>query len=286
MRVKAVIPAAGLGSRFLPATKAQPKEMLAIVDKPVIQYIVEEALDAGVDEVIIVSSRDKASIEEQFTPNAQLEAHLRKVGKDSYADAVRHAGELPVTFTYQDEPLGLGHAVYCAAAKTEGEPVMVMLGDVLVPDQTVCNRMRTVSDEHGGASVIAVVPVPDEEVSRFGIVGGDNLGGGIWKVDQMVEKPSLEQAPSNLAIFGRYLLTPTVMGLLAQTKPGAGGEIQLTDALVALLAQEDVYALVIDPNEGFDTGTVATWIEANVAMAMRNPKIASHLKKTIGGLFA
>lgn len=284
--MKAVIPAAGLGSRFLPATKAQAKEMLPIVDKPAIQYIVEEALAFGADEVVVVNSRGKKSLEDHFSPNPALVAELRGRGKDRYADAVERAGELPVSFVYQDEPLGLGHAVHVAAPVTGEEPFMVMLGDVLVPGNDVCQRMVEVSRQHGGASVIAVAPVPDEEVSRFGIVGGKDLGGGVWKLDTMVEKPALEDAPSNLSIFGRYLLTPAVMDLLAETGPGAGGEIQLTDALVALLGREDVYALVIDGSEGFDTGTVPSWIAANVALGMRDPKTAAYLKEAVGGLFA
>lgn len=284
--MKAVIPAAGLGSRFLPATKAQPKEMLPVVDKPAIQYIVEEALEAGVDEVIIVNSRDKKSIEDQFSPHDVLVKHLRGVGKDAYADAVEHAGALPVKFVYQDEPLGLGHAVHVAAPETGDDMFFVMLGDVLVPDNAMCQKMRAISDEHGGASVIAVLPVSDDEVSRFGIIGGDDLGNGVWKVTEMVEKPALEDAPSNLASFGRYLLSPTVMELLATTEPGAGGEIQLTDALVSLLDREDMYALVIDPSDGYDTGTVPSWIAANVAQAMKDPKIATYLKETVGPLFA
>lgn len=283
--MKAVIPAAGLGSRFLPATKAQPKEMLPVVDKPAIQYIVEEALEAGVDEVIIVNSRDKKSIEDQFSPHDVLVKHLRGVGKDAYADAVEHAGALPVKFVYQDEPLGLGHAVHVAAPETGDDMFFVMLGDVLVPDNAMCQKMRAISDEHGGASVIAVLPVSDDEVSRFGIIGGDDLGNSVWKVTEMVEKPALEDAPSNLASFGRYLLSPTVMELLATTEPGAGGEIQLTDALVSLLDREDMYALVIDPSDGYDTGTVPSWIAANVAQAMKDPKIAAYLKETVGPLF-
>lgn len=284
--MKAVIPAAGLGSRFLPATKAQPKEMLPVCGKPAIQYIVEEALEAGVDEVIVVNSRDKRSIEDQFTPNDALVNHLRGVGKHSYADAVEHAGSLPVSFVYQDEPLGLGHAVHVAASQTGDDMFFVMLGDVLVPDNAMCQRMREVSEAHGNASVIAVVPVPDEEISRYGIIAGEDLGDGVWKVTEMVEKPALEDAPSNLASFGRYLLTPTVMELLATTEPGAGGEIQLTDALVALLEREDMYALVIDPADGYDTGTVHSWVAANVAQAMKDPETAAYLKQAVGGLFA
>ena len=284
--MKAVLPAAGLGSRFLPATKAQPKEMLPVLDKPAIQYIVEEALEAGVDEVIIVNSRDKKSIEDQFSPHDALVEHLRGVGKDTYADAIEHAGALPVSFVYQDEPLGLGHAVHVAASETGDDMFFVMLGDVLVPENGICQRMREISEAHGNASVIAVLPVSDDEVSRFGIIGGEDLGDGVWKVTEMIEKPALEDAPSNLASFGRYLLTPKVMELLATTEPGAGGEIQLTDALVSLLDHEDMYALVIDPRDGYDTGTVPSWIAANVAQAMKDPKIAAYLKETVGSLFA
>ena len=170
--VKALIPAAGMGTRFLPATKAQPKEMLLVVDRPVIQYVVEEGLASGADEVVIVNSREKKSIEKHFSPDPALVATLRERGKDAYADEVERVDNLNVSYMYQDEPLGLGHAIHCAAEKTAGEPFFVLLGDVIVPDNNICPRMLEVSRAHGGASVIAVVAVPDSEVSRFGIVGG------------------------------------------------------------------------------------------------------------------
>ena len=221
--MKALIPAAGLGSRFLPATKAQPKEMLLVVDRPVIQYVVEEGLASAADEVIIINSHDKKSIEEHFTPNPALEAELRSRGKDKYADKVAHAGNLNVSYVYQDEPVGLGHAVHCAA----------------------------------------VLPVAKEEVDRFGVIAGEALSDDVWKVSSLVEKPAVEEAPSNLAVFGRYLLSPRVMELLAEVKPGAGGEIQLTDALDAVLKEEEMYALVIDPEDGYDTGTIESWLDTN-----------------------
>ena len=271
--MKALIPAAGLGSRFLPATKAQPKEMLLVVDRPAIQYVVEEGLASAADEVVIINSRDKKSIEEHFTPNPELEAMLRERGKDKYADAVAHAGNLNVSYVYQDEPLGLGHAIYCAHEKTAGEPFYVLLGDVLVPDNKMLPAMQAISDAHGGASVIAVMPVPMENVSRFGVIAGSDLGGGVWKIDSLVEKPPVEEAPSNLAVFGRYLLSPRVMELLADAEPTTGGEIQLTDALDAVLEEEEMYALVVDPADGFDTGTVESWLETNnVLFARRNAK--------------
>lgn len=254
-----------MGTRFLPATKAQPKEMLLVVDRPVIQYVVEEGLASGADEVVIVNSRDKKSIEKHFSPDPELVATLRARGKDAYADEVERVGNLNVSYVYQDEPLGLGHAIHCAAEKTADEPFFVLLGDVIVPDNNICPRMLEVSRAHGGASVIAVLPVPDEQVHRFGIIDGApvEVEDGVWKVNSLVEKPALEDAPSNLSVFGRYLLSARVMELLADAKPTVGGEIQLTDALDAVLAEEEMYAVVISDEDGFDTGTVETWLDTN-----------------------
>ncbi len=261
--MKAVIPAAGLGTRFLPATKAVPKEMLPIADKPCIQWVVEEGLASAADEVVIVNSRTKRAIEDHFTPDPDLVTHLRAKGKDALADAVEHAGALNVGFVYQDEALGLGHAVLCAEERVGNEPFYILLGDVIVPDKAMLPAMQAVSDAHGGASVIAVMPVPDEEVDRFGIIAGVEVEDGVWKVEKLVEKPKLEDAPTNLAVFGRYLLTPRTMELLHDVKPGVGGEIQLTDAMDALLLEEDMYALVVDPADGLDSGTFANWLAAN-----------------------
>lgn len=267
--MKALIPAAGLGTRFLPATKAQPKEMLLVVDRPVIQYVVEEGLASAADEVVIINSREKKAIEEHFSPDPDLVALLRARGKDAYADAVEQVGNYNVSYVYQEEALGLGHAIYCAHEKTAGEAFYVLLGDVIVPDNRMLPAMQRVSDEHGGASVIAVIPVPDEQVSRFGIIAGEAVSDDVWKVDKLVEKPKLEEAPSNLAVFGRYLLSPRVMELLADAKPTVGGEIQLTDALDAVLAEEEMYALIVDPADGFDTGTVESWLYTNNVLFRR-----------------
>lgn len=261
--MKALIPAAGLGTRFLPATKAQPKEMLLVVDRPAIQYVVEEGLASAADEVVIINSREKKAIEDHFSPNPELVALLRERGKDTYADAVETVGNYNVSYVYQDEAKGLGHAVHCAADKIDGEAFYVLLGDVLVPDNQILPSMQAVSDAHGGASVIAVMPVAEEEVSRFGVIAGQEIEPGVWKVESLVEKPAREEAPTNLAVFGRYLLSPRVMELLADVEPGVGGEIQLTDALDALLQEEEMYALVVDPSDGFDTGTVESWLETN-----------------------
>lgn len=267
--MKAIIPAAGLGTRFLPVTKAIPKEMLPVVEKPVIQYVVEEALAAQADEVVVVNSREKQAIEAHFAPDDTLEQTLRDKGKDALADKVAHAGSLSVSFVYQDEPLGLGHAVHCAAEKIVDERFFVLLGDVIVPDNDILPAMQAISDAHGGASVISVLPLPEEEIPRYGIIAGAEVEPGVWKVSSMVEKPALENAPSNLGVFGRYLLSPRVMQLLATQAPGAGNEIQLTDALDAVLAEEEMYAYVIDPAGGFDTGTVPAWLATNAELARR-----------------
>lgn len=265
--MKAIIPAAGLGTRFLPATKAVPKEMLLVVDRPAIQYVVEEGLASAADEVIIVNSHDKQAIEDHFKPDPDMVELLRSRGKDALADKVEYVGNLPVTFVYQNEALGLGHAVLCAAEESNGEAFYVLLGDVLVPDNKMLPAMQAVSDAHGGASVIAVMPVPDEEVSRFGVIDGEEVSPGVWKVNSLVEKPPLEEAPTNLAVFGRYLLSPRVMEILKDVKPGVGGEIQLTDAMAELLREEEMYALVVDPRDGFDTGTPESWLASNIAIA-------------------
>lgn len=282
--MKAIIPAAGLGTRFLPETKVEPKELLLLVDRPVIQHIVEEALAAGVDGVVIVNSRSKQAINEHFSPDSELVELLRRRGKEALAAMVEHAGSLPVSFAYQDEPAGLGDAIHCAAQQVGGEPFIVSLGDVVLPDSAVLKRMVELSQEHDGASVIAVVPVPRDEVDRFGVIDGVDLGQGVYRINHMVEKPAVDEAPSNLAIFGRYVLSPAVMEALGHAKPGKGGEIQLTDSLEEVLAKEEMYALVIDPEQGFDTGTPLSWLESNVALALRDPKLGPPLESYLKGL--
>ncbi len=261
--MKALIPAAGLGTRFLPATKAQPKEMLLVVDRPAIQYVVEEGLASGADEVIIINSYGKKAIEEHFSPDPELVKILKERGKADLAALVEYVGSLNVSYVYQTEARGLGDAVCCAANEVGDERFYVLLGDVLVPKNNMLPQMKVVSDAHGGASVIAVMPVPDDQVSRFGVIAGVEVSNGVWKVTKLVEKPAFEDAPSNLGVFGRYLLSPRIMEILKTIEPGVGGEIQLTDALDALLAEEEVYALVIDPNDGYDTGTPESWLETN-----------------------
>lgn len=291
--MKAIIPAAGLGTRFLPATKSMPKELLPVLDKPVIQYVVEEALEPeGVDGVIIVNSREKPQIEDYFSIDEKLEDMLRSRGKDELAQRVHEASTLPVSFVYQDNPRGLGHAVLCAAEAVGAEPFFVLLGDYFVPDCQMCLRMKEVSKEHSGASVIAVAPVPEDQTNRYGIIAGECTNrsetadaeseGAVWKVSGLVEKPEPKDAPSHLFIVGRYLLSSRIMELLATQGPGAGNEIQLTDAMERLLAEEEMYALVVDPAEGCDTGTPAAWAATNARMALSDPNQIDAFKEALG----
>lgn len=269
--MKAIIPAAGLGTRFLPATKAVPKELLPVLAKPTIQYVVEESLASEADEVIVITNQRKQDIAAHFSPDPELEHTLEAAGKFDKAAELHAIGAMPVSFVQQPEPLGLGHAVHCAAQKVleapVPEPFFVLLGDTLVPEKGVLPRMLEVSRAHGNASVIAVFEVPMDQVSRFGIIGGTALSKDVWRVSALVEKPSQDEAPSQLAIFGRYLLAPRVMEILGRTAPGVGGEIQLTDALIVLLEKEEIYALVMDPQMGYDVGTVESWLETNMLLA-------------------
>lgn len=279
--MKAIIPAAGLGTRFLPVTKSQPKEMLPVVDKPCIQYVVEEAVAGGASEILMVTGRGKRALEDHFDRSIELETELRNAGKEAELDLVCSISELATVFyVRQGYPRGLGHAVYCGSAFTADEPFYVLLGDVIVPENGILERLREVH-VRTGASVIAVVPVEERFVSRYGVIGGEALEDGVWRVNALVEKPSPEQAPTNLAIFGRYLLTPHVMELLPQIAPGSGGEIQLTDALVALLASEELYAVEVEPDAGFDTGNVLAWLEANVKIALGSMDYGEALRASL-----
>lgn len=299
--MKAIIPAAGLGTRFLPATKCTPKEMLPVLDKPVIQYVVEEALEPEeVDGAVIVTSPGKPELLSYFQPDRSLEALLRERGKDGYADAVAEAGDMPVDFRYQYEPKGLGHAIRSVADAVAGESFLVLLGDYVVPSRDICTRMLEVSRAHAGASVIAVAPCSPADVSRYGVIAGERVDtlegfggvadeepGAVWRVSGLVEKPAAEEAPSNLCIVGRYLLSPLVMDLLADQEPGKGGEIQLTDAMARSLEREAMYAVVIDPLSGYDTGTPSGWIATNALMAASDPRFADEFWEAVderGGL--
>jgi UTP--glucose-1-phosphate uridylyltransferase len=276
--MKAIIPAAGLGTRFLPATKEQPKEMLPIVGKPVIQYVVEEAVAAGVSDILMITGRGKRAIEDHFDRSVELEDLLERAGNTEKLREVRRIPELSnVFYVRQGRPRGLGHAVLCGAPHTGNEPFYVMLGDVIVPKGSCLPRLHEVYEKYG-ASVLAVEPVEQQYVSRYGVIAGEEVEAGVWRVTDLVEKPPVNEAPSNLAIFGRYLLTPKVMQILPHIDSGRGGEIQLTDALLALAKQRPMYAYEFSGTR-FDAGDKLGYLKAIVAYALRHPVICKEFKK-------
>ncbi|HEX9094253.1 MAG TPA: UTP--glucose-1-phosphate uridylyltransferase GalU [Coriobacteriia bacterium] len=278
--MKAIIPTAGLGTRFLPVTKAQPKEMLPVVDKPVIQYVVEEAVAAGVNDLLMITGRGKRAIEDHFDRSVELEDLLERSGAIEKLREVRSISELAeVFYVRQKRPRGLGHAVLCGAPFIGDEPFFVMLGDVLVPKNDVLPRLTSVHERYGG-SVLAVTPVEPALVSRYGVIAGHEVEPGVWEVTDLVEKPAVNEAPSTLAIFGRYLLTPKLMELLPDVRPGRGEEIQLTDGLRALLKAEKIHA-VVEAHPGFDTGNVLAWLEANIALALASEEHGSALRASL-----
>ena len=271
---KAVIPAAGLGTRFLPATKAIPKEMIPIVDVPVIQYIVEEAVAAGIEDVIIITARHKEAIENHFDYNFELEATLEKKQQHELSEISKSVGKLcNIISIRQKNPLGLGHAVLCAEPAIGNEPFAVLLGDDLIDADVPCTQQLINVFEKEQTSVIGVMEVPQSEVSKYGIVGGKELSPGLIEVQKLVEKPSLEMAPSRFAIPGRYVLTPGIFDLIRQTQPGKGGEIQLTDALQLLALKERLLAYQFSGTR-YDTGDRLGFIDATLAFALKRPQLA------------
>ena len=290
MRVrKAVLPAAGWGTRFLPATKAQPKEMLPLVDKPIIQYAVEEAVAAGIEQVIIVTSSQKRAIEDHFDLNYELERLLEDKGEIEKLRQVRHIGDLAqIAYVRQKEQLGLGHAVLMAKDLVGSEPFAVMLPDDVVISSRPCigQLIHAYQQTHG--SVIAVQQVPDEETSRYGVIGAERVNGNtpsdrLHRVTSLVEKPAPGRAPSNLAIIGRYILTPKIFEKLEQTRSGAGGEIQLTDALQALMAEQSIHAYEFE-GVRYDAGTTMGWLKATVELALGRPELAAELREHLRSL--
>lgn len=280
---KAVIPAAGLGTRFLPATKAQPKEMLPLVDKPAIQYIVEEAAASGVESVLIVTGRGKRAIEDHFDYAPELEALLREKGQVELAEMVRRVTELlPVHYVRQKEPKGLGHAVLCAREFVGNEFFAVMLGDDVIQADPPALRQLIGVHERTGGSVLAVMKVEPKEVSRYGILAGEEVEDGLWRVRDLLEKPRPTEAPSNLAVIGRYILSPTVFEFLEKTQPGSGGEIQLTDALRLLCRKEPLYAYAFQ-GQRFDVGEKLGYTVAIVELALQHPEIGPEFKAYLRG---
>lgn len=274
---KAIIPAAGLGTRLLPATKAQPKEMLPIVDKPAIQYIVEEAIAAGIEDIIIVTGRNKRAIEDHFDKSFELETILESKGKIEYLDEVRSISKLgKIHYIRQGEALGLGHAIQCAKGFIGNEPFAVLLGDDIVRSEVPCIKQLMDVYETHETSVVGVQEVEEKEVEKYGVVAPRKRDGRIMEVSSLVEKPPVSEAPSRYAIMGRYVLSPEIFALLERQAPGAGGEIQLTDAINELSQKTTVLACEFEGRR-FDTGNKLNLIKATIEMALEREDLKDEL---------
>jgi len=276
---KAVIPAAGWGTRLLPATKAQPKEMLPIVDKPTIQYIVEEAVEAGIEDILLITSKDKQSIEDHFDKSAALESALKEKGKTEMLKEVQHISDMITIHTVrQKEQNGLGHAISCAETFVGDDPFAVLLGDDIIrSEKPVIKQMMEVFEEKN-APVLGCKLVADKDVNKYGIVDYSSKEGDVYQVEDMVEKPELDEAPSNLAILGRYIITPDIFPILENTPPGKGGEIQLTDALKTLLNQRTVYGYDFD-GKRYDVGNKEGFLQTTVEFALEREDLGADFKK-------
>lgn len=281
---KAVFPAAGLGTRFLPATKASPKEMLPLVDKPLIQYVVEEAVASGIESVIIVTGRGKSAIEDHFDVSFELESLLRERGKEDDLRLVRRISEMAhVSYVRQREALGLGHAILQARDLVGDEPFAVMLSDDIIDSETPALRQLLDVYEKYDAPVVATMTVAGEAISRFGVLAVEEVEDGVYRVKDMVEKPPLSAAPSDLAIIGRYILTPDIFDEIESTTPGAIGEIQITDAMRALLRKRDFYAVRFKGTR-YDAGDKLGFLIATVELALKHPELSAEFRKYLEDL--
>lgn len=283
---KAVIPAAGLGTRFLPATKSVPKELLPIVDTPTIQYIVEEVHEAGVETVVLVTGKGKAGIVDHFDLNSDLQAKLESEGKYELARLLNEAsGLVKIVSTRQQSPRGLGHAVLCAQDVIGNEPFAVCLGDDLVDSDVPCTKQMIEIYKKYGKSVVALMEVPEEDISKFGVCAGKQLEDRVLELTHMVEKPSREEAPSRLAIVGRYILTPRIFEILDKQTPGKAGEIQLTDAMARLMKEEGFIGYQFK-GERYDAGDKFGFIQANIAFGLKKaeirPRLMEYMKSLVG----
>lgn len=282
---KAIIPAAGLGTRFLPATKAQPKEMLPIVDKPTIQYIVEEAIDSGIEEILIVTGRNKRAIEDHFDRSVELELELARKNNNGLLKQVQDISNLvDIYYIRQKEAKGLGHAIYCARTFVGNEPFAVLLGDDVVSAQVPCLRQLMDVFEDYSKTVLGVQKVNPEEVNKYGIIGYDEISERLYKVKNLVEKPSKENAPSNVAILGRYIITPEIFDILRETEPGSGGEIQLTDALRTLGKNQPMYAYNFE-GKRYDIGSKLGFLQATVEFALQREDLKDEFREYLKEVF-
>lgn len=276
---KAIIPAAGLGTRFLPATKAQPKEMLPIVDKPTLQYIIEEAVESGIEEILIITGRNKKSIEDHFDKSVELEYELEAKGKYDLLKEVRSISDMVnIHYIRQKEPKGLGHAIYCAKSFIGNEPFAVMLGDDIVVNSKPCLKQMMEMYEQYKTTILGVQEIAEADVSKYGIVDGKHIEDRVYKVKGLVEKPTAEDAPSNIAILGRYIITPAIFEILEHTNPGKGGEIQLTDALKVLAQKEAMYAYSFEGRR-YDVGDKQGFLQATVEFALKREDLRDEFLK-------
>lgn len=288
---KAIIPAAGLGTRFLPATKAQPKEMLPIIDTPAIQYIVEEAIASGIESIMIVTGKHKRSIEDHFDKSFELESYLEERGKTEQLKVVREISNMvDIHYIRQKEPLGLGHAILCAEHFVENEPFAVLLGDDILVSSPPCLRRMMDVYEQSQTPVIALQQVPEQEVDRYGIVSPaapvtiDRSSNRLWSIQGLVEKPKRDQAPSNLAVIGRYILEPSIFPLLEQALPGKGGEIQLTDALNTISQTQPILGLEFE-GKRYDIGDKLGYIQATIEFALNREDLRDGVTKYLQSLW-
>jgi UTP--glucose-1-phosphate uridylyltransferase len=277
---KAIFPAAGLGTRFLPATKASPKEMLPIVDKPMIQYGVEEAISCGINEFLIITGKHKRSIEDHFDCAFELEDNLKKSGKQQLLEEINRLSNINIAYIRQGYALGLGHAILCAKPFVKDEPFAVILSDDIIPiEDTLLKDMISLYDKLK-SPILALQKVPLAEIHRYGVIDGFKEWEGVYRVNNLVEKPSRENAPSDLAIIGRYILTPDIFDVLSVAKPGKGGEIQLTDAIGTLLQSRPVYGFLFE-GKRYDAGDKLGYLKATIDFAVKNPDLSEEFKSYI-----
>lgn len=281
---KAIIPAAGLGTRFLPATKAQPKEMLPIVDKPTIQYIIEEAVASGIEEILIITGKSKRAIEDHFDKSLELEMQLKESGKDDLLKIVQDISNLvDIHYIRQKEPKGLGHAIHCAKTFVGNEPFAVMLGDDVVDSEVPCLKQLIDCFDEYKTSVLGVQRVAEDQVSKYGIVEGIEIEDRVYKVRNLVEKPKEGETNSNIAILGRYIITPKIFEILEHTAPGKGGEIQLTDALQTLMGEEAMYAYNFEGRR-YDVGDKLGFLQATVEYALKREGLKDDFREYLKSL--